>query len=112
MALNGGADIALDARSESWRRDVMAANEGRPVDVVFDPVGGSATETAFRCLGWNGRHLVVGFPGGIAALPTNLPLLKSASLVGVNLQQQSLADPAGAAANMAHLRELARNNFV
>ena len=75
--------------------------------MVFDPVGGAATEPAFRCLGWDGRHLVVGFPAGIATLPTNLPLLKSASLVGVNLQQLSVADPQQAAANISSLTSLA-----
>lgn len=54
------------------------------VDVVYDPVGGPVTEAAFRSLAWNGRHLVIGFAAGeIPALPTNLALLKGASLVGV-----------------------------
>jgi NADPH2:quinone reductase len=87
MALTGGADAAVNARSESWRDDLKTANGGKPVDVVFDPVGGPATEAAFRTLGWNGRHLIVGFPGGIASLRTNLPLLKGSSLIGVNLRQ-------------------------
>jgi NADPH:quinone reductase len=87
LALSGGADTAVNARSETWRDDVKSASGGKLVDVVFDPVGGEATETAFRTLGWNGRHLIVGFPGGIASLRTNLPLLKGASLIGVNLRQ-------------------------
>ena len=86
LALAGGADAAVNARSDSWRDDLKTANGGKPVDVIFDPVGGQATEAAFRTLGWNGRHLVVGFPGGIASLRTNLPLLKGASLIGVNLR--------------------------
>ncbi len=89
MALDGGADVAVDANSVAWREEVQAANAGQSVDVVFDPVGGDTTEPAFRCLGWEGRHLVIGFPRGIANLPSNLPLLKGASLVGVNLQQLS-----------------------
>ncbi len=107
LAIQAGADVVIDSRSETWREEVMAANAGKPLDVVFDPVGGDSTELAFRCLGWEGRHLIVGFPGGIAALPTNLPLLKSASLVGVNLQQLSIADPLKAEANMQQLSKLA-----
>ena len=54
------------------------------VDVIFDPVGGSVSELGFRSLIPNGRHLVVGFASGeMPALPWNLPLLKSASIVGV-----------------------------
>jgi NADPH2:quinone reductase len=99
LVLSGGADAAVNARSDSWRDDLKTANGGKPVDVVFDPVGGQATEAAFRTLGWNGRHLVVGFPGGIASLRTNLPLLKASSLIGVNLRQFGEVDPQRADAN-------------
>ncbi len=111
MALDGGADVAVDAGSGRWREEVQAANAGRPVDVVFDPVGGDATEPAFRCLGWEGRHLVIGFPRGIARLPSNLPLLKGASLVGVNLQQLSANAPGKAASNTRHLLEMAEKGL-
>ena len=104
LALGSGAHAAVEARADDWRDQVRAANAGRSVDVVFDPVGGAATEAAFRSLAWNGRHLVVGFPGGVASLPTNLPLLKGASLVGVNLGGLALADPDRARDN--HLRVL------
>lgn len=53
-------------------------------DIIFDPVGGQVSETVFRTLHPGGRHLVVGFASGqIPAIPFNLPLLKSASIVGV-----------------------------
>ncbi|TAL00064.1 MAG: NADPH:quinone oxidoreductase family protein [Rhodospirillaceae bacterium] len=99
IALKGGAAAAVTSGAPTWREDVKAANRGKPVDVVFDPVGGKFTELAFRSLGWNGRHLVVGFPDGIASLPTNLPLLKSASLVGVNLRHFGEVHPESAHAN-------------
>jgi NADPH2:quinone reductase len=105
VALAGGAHLAIDARSDAWTEAVKAATGGKGVDVVFDPVGGETTERAFRRLSWKGRHLVVGFPAGIAALPTNLALLKGASLVGVNLSALAQAEPALAHAN--HLKVLA-----
>lgn len=105
VALTGGAALAVEARAASWAEEVKAATGGKGVDVVFDPVGGESTERAFRRLGWKGRHLVVGFPAGIAALPTNLPLLKSAALVGVNLSELARNEPALAHAN--HLQVLA-----
>jgi len=53
-------------------------------DVVFDPVGGKVSETAFRTLKPEGKHLVIGFASGIVpTIPWNLPLLKSADIVGV-----------------------------
>ena len=99
LATTGGADAVVDARGDDWRDRVKAANDGKGVDVVFDPVGGEATDPAFRSLGWNGRHLVIGFPGGIAALRTNLPLLKGASLVGVDVRQFGLFEPEKSEAN-------------
>ena len=107
LAAAGGADVTVDARDECWRDAVKAANGGKPVDVVFDPVGGAATDQAFRSLGWRGRHLVIGFPGGIASLRTNLPLLKGASLMGVNIRDFYAFEPEKAARNMAKILELA-----
>jgi NADPH2:quinone reductase len=106
MAMAAGADAAVDARSENWRADVKAANGGKPVDVVFDPVGGTATEPAFRSLGWKGRHLVVGFPAGMTSLPTNLALLKGASLMGVYLGGLGESEPETGRANQTKLLEL------
>lgn len=107
LAMAGGADAAVEARADDWRDQVKQANGGRPVDVVFDPVGGDATDPAFRCLGWGGRHLVIGFPGGIAALRTNLPLLKGAALVGVDIRQFGEIEPDKAEANRDRTFELA-----
>jgi NADPH:quinone reductase len=107
LALAGGADVAIDTRAKDWRDQVKAANGGKGVDVVFDPVGGEATDPAFRSLGWNGRHLIIGFPGGIAALRTNLPLLKGASLIGVDIRQFGIFEPEKAEANQDSVFALA-----
>jgi NADPH2:quinone reductase len=112
MALAGGADIAIDAKAADWRDQVKIANGGNPVDVVFDPVGGEATDPAFRCLAWRGRHLVIGFPGGIAALRTNLPLLKGASLVGVDIRQFGEFEPERAEANRMEIFDLAARGIL
>lgn len=107
LALAGGADAAIDARAADWRDLVKAANGGKGVDVVFDPVGGEVTDPAFRSLGWNGRHLVIGFPGGIATLRTNLALLKGASLIGVDIRQFGEFEQEKADANRAETFRLA-----
>jgi NADPH:quinone reductase len=107
LAIAAGADAVVDTRSKSWREDVKEVNGDKPIDVIFDPVGGSATDPAFRLLSWKGRHLVIGFAGGIAALRTNLPLLRGASLIGVDLRQFTLLEPAQAAANTDMIIRLA-----
>ena len=93
VALAGGADVVVATGSENWRKQVADANGGKPFDIVFDPVGGPATELTFHTLGYDGRHLVVGFPAGIPALPTNRALLKCASLIGVQIRGQALERP-------------------
>lgn len=98
IALAAGADAAIDTRSETWREDLKAANGGKGIDVVFDPVGGDMTDPAFRSLGYDGRYLVVGFTGGISSLKTNLPLVKTASLIGVQLRVSLSEKPELAAA--------------
>jgi NADPH:quinone reductase len=107
FALANGAAHALDASTRDWRERVMALTHGRGVDVVVDPVGGAATEPAFRTLAYRGRHLVIGFASGtIPALPANLPLLKGASLVGVLASLFAEREPAAEAAARATILEL------
>lgn len=84
VALEHGADAAIDYTRENLRERIAALTAGRGPDVIYDPVGGGYTEPAFRSIGWRGRYLVVGFANGeIPRLPLNLALLKGASIVGV-----------------------------
>jgi NADPH2:quinone reductase len=99
-----GADEVLDTVAEGWRDRLKTVCGGKGPDVIFDPVCGPLFEPAFRSLVWTGRHLVVGFVGGpIPALPVNLPLMKGAALVGVDVRQFFLYE---AAAATSHLDEL------
>jgi NADPH2:quinone reductase len=80
-----GADQLVDYSKSDWRRSAEAAAGDLGINVVWDPVGGPYSETAFRCLRPGGRHLVVGFANGeIPRIPLNLPLLKRSSIVGVD----------------------------
>jgi NADPH2:quinone reductase len=99
-----GADQAIDTAPEGWRDRLKALLRGRGVDVVFDPTCGPLFELAFRSLAWRGRHLVIGFAGGpIPALPSNLPLMKGAALVGVDVRQFPIFEPQRAAAYLDEL---------
>lgn len=58
--------------------------KGKPLDIVFDTVGGSGAQDALRCLSPGGRYLVVGFASGeVPSFPLNLILLKDVSVMGV-----------------------------
>ena len=79
-----GADHLINYSENDLRQSVKEITQGRGVDVVYDPVGGSFSEKALRDMSWGGRFLVVGFASGeIPKVPLNLPLLKGCSVVGV-----------------------------
>ncbi|XOV94037.1 MAG: NADPH:quinone oxidoreductase family protein [Bacteroidota bacterium] len=81
FARDSGADHQINYVQDDLKEELKSLGG---VDVIFDPVGGSASEPAFRSLNPFGRHLVVGFASGeIPKMPWHLPLLKSASIVGV-----------------------------
>ncbi len=57
--------------------------DGAGVDLVYDVAGGDVSEPALRALRFDGRFLVIGFPGGIAKVPLNLVLLNNRTVIGV-----------------------------
>ncbi len=75
-------------------------------DVAYDGVGGDYAEATIRASGWGGRFLVIGFPAGIPAVPLNLTLLKSCSIVGVFWGAAVMRDPKAHARNVAELMDL------
>ena len=106
-ALDRGAHASVDYGLENWRDALKNAAPRGTIDVVFDPVGGDTFEPAFRSLGNDGRHLVLGFTaGGIPSLPANLPLLKSASLVGVDIRHFLSSQPEAAQRDKMSLFQL------
>ena len=81
---NLGADECINYDSDDLKKRVAEITNGKGVDVVYDAVGGSYSETALRSLGWRGRYLVVGFAAGsIPKIPLNLVLLSERKISGV-----------------------------
>ncbi|GBE63821.1 quinone oxidoreductase [Mycobacterium sp. MFM001] len=78
-----GADVVLPL-ADGWAKAVRDATDGRGVDIVVDPVGGSAFDDAIRVLAVDGKLLVIGFAaGGIPTVKVNRLLLRNISVVGV-----------------------------
>jgi NADPH:quinone reductase len=74
-------DATLPA--SGFREQAKALSDGG-VDVAFDPVGGDVFDETTRTMAFGGRLLVVGFTSGrIATVPTNIPLIKGFSVIGV-----------------------------
>lgn len=78
-----GADVVLPL-TDGWLDAVKQETGGRGVDVVVDPIGGSAFDDAIRAMATEGRLLVIGFAaGGIPTVKVNRLLLRNVSVVGV-----------------------------
>lgn len=92
--LDVGADHVLDYSADNWRDELKTLLDGKPLNAVYDPVGGDFAEPALRSLSAGGRFLVVGFAtGDIPKIPLNLALLKQCSIVGVNWGGHLLLNP-------------------
>lgn len=89
-AAAAGADrtIAVDRGAP----DLSALKGG--FDLLFDSVGGALVRPALSALKRGGRYLVVGFVGGVTAVPTNLALLKEIEIIGVRAGEAGRRDPA------------------
>jgi NADPH2:quinone reductase len=100
IALENGADVAVDYIQDDLKAFVRARTEGRGADIVFDPVGDRFSEPAVRSLAWEGRYLVIGFAAGsIPHIPLNLLLLKQASMIGCLYGAWAAKNPRTNAAN-------------
>lgn len=83
VATAHGAAHAIDHRTENVAARVREITGGRGVDVVLDPVGGEAFETAQRCLASEGRLVVIGFASGqVGTLSAGVALGKNIDLIG------------------------------
>jgi|SRR5690242_4259503 NADPH2:quinone reductase len=102
-----GADEVINYSQGSLRDTLKELTNGRGVDVVYDPVGGTLSEAALRATAWEGRFLVIGFASGtIPKIALNLVLLKGCEVVGVFWGDHVAREPDKHRANMAKLAEL------
>jgi NADPH2:quinone reductase len=60
LALELGADVAIDAEADRLTERLLQANDGRPVDVVFDMAGGAVFDASYAALAPFGRIVVCG----------------------------------------------------
>jgi NADPH:quinone reductase len=60
LALELGAEAAIDPAAEGLKERLIEANAGRPVDVVFDMAGGAVFAASYDALAHFGRIVVCG----------------------------------------------------
>ncbi|AEV36545.1 oxidoreductase, zinc-binding dehydrogenase family protein [Pseudovibrio sp. FO-BEG1] len=103
-ARKAGADELINYSTQDLRERLKEIVGKAGVDVVYDPVGGDLFEQALRSTAWNGRALVVGFAAGdIPSIPTNLPLLKGCSVMGVFWGAFRMREPSNDQNNFSEL---------
>ena len=77
-------DLSADDLRDSLRDQVMAATDGKGVDLVFDLVGGAPFDASMRAIAWSGRAVVSGFTTGtIPSVKANYLLLKNIAVMGM-----------------------------
>jgi len=85
VALDHGADMAINYSVEDFLAPVKERTAGRGVDVVIDPVGGETLTRSLRAMGREARLVTVGYASGdIPSPPVNLLLVKNMSIIGLN----------------------------
>lgn len=107
-----GAEHVIDHRETPQWVDTVRDMSGGGVEVAFDPVGGEAFHQVRRCMGWNGRLLVIGFVGGIPDAPMNHVLLKNYSILGVHWGASLGHDPESFGRQLAAIIDMARQGHV
>src|ERR1700741_3360842 len=55
-----GAELTLNYAKEDLKEGRRRLTDGKGVDVIFDPVGGTFAEASLRSIAWQGRFLVIG----------------------------------------------------
>lgn len=103
-----GADHVLNT-ANGFRQQVKDLTQGKGANVIFDPVGGDIFDESVRCIAFDGRLLVIGFTSGrIATVPTNMPLIKGFSVVGVRAGEYGRQFPEKGAENVDKIWQWAR----
>ena len=96
-----GADHVLNV-TKGFREKVKELTGGNGADGIYDTVGGDVFDESVRCIGWNGRLLVIGFTSGrIPTVPVNMPLIKGFSVVGVRAGEYGRRDPEAGKENIS-----------
>ncbi|WP_225824035.1 NADPH:quinone oxidoreductase family protein [Streptomyces naphthomycinicus] len=94
LARAQGADLVLTSTPRTLRDDLLAATDGRGVDVVLEMLGGDYLTQIIRATAWEGRIVVVGFAsGGQNPIKPGHLLVKNISVVGLQSSDYRERDP-------------------
>jgi len=87
-----GAVLGINYKEQDFVKEVMAATQGRGVEIILDPVGGAYLNQNLDILKENGRLVNIGLLGGSTAeIDLGTLLGKSLRIIGTRLRSRSLA---------------------
>jgi len=86
-----GADVGIDASRDVQRESIMAATDGRGVDVIIDTIGGTVFEENVSCLAVKGRLVNLARLGGgqFGRTDINLLWLNRLKLIGATFRTRT-----------------------
>lgn len=88
-----GAELAVNYKEQDFLEKVMLATDGRGVDLILDPVGGSYLDRNVQALRRFGRLVNIGLLGGVAGtMNMGLLLRNRLSIVGSTLRTRPPAE--------------------
>lgn len=88
-----GADLAVDTTDPQWVDQVLAATDGKGVDLIVDQVSGPLINASLRATRIGGRIVNVGRLGGMKAeFDFDLHALRRITYVGVTFRTRSKAE--------------------
>lgn len=88
-----GADRAIDPRDPAWVDDVLAATEGRGVELIVDMVSGPVANPNMKAAAVRGRIVNVGRLGGnTGEFDFDLHALRRIDYVGVTFRTRTVAE--------------------
>ena len=84
LALELGADVAIDSREDDLTSALREANGGRGVDVVLEMTGGPVFDASLRALAPLGRLAVFGMAGRVPPhdIPVGMLMARSTAVIG------------------------------
>jgi putative PIG3 family NAD(P)H quinone oxidoreductase len=94
-----GADVTIDYRDEDFVERIRAETDGAGADVILDIMGAKYLDRNVDALAPDGRLVVIGFQGGVAAeLNIGKLMSKRAGVISTALRSRPVDGPSGKSA--------------
>jgi NADPH:quinone reductase len=91
LAVQLGAERAINYRTNDFATEVLAATENRGVDVIIDMVGGDYLKRDMACTAVNGRIVVISFlDSNQAEIDLRMMMTRQISLLVASIRYQSI----------------------